>query len=188
MIYTLNYASEVMEMKVKLKLTKRIKAAIVIPLIAISAFVVYDNIANPFTITKAGYYQSEFYKQIGVDYTKFKDSETYQILYKVAAKIDKEHQLPPVIDLPNNTVRSTMYECKFVVIPYTGTLLLTEDDEWKITSREGDKVIPNIYKQSIEEGFKQVRILPTKSLKIEDPNELHYAIKPEDIASFKLKA
>lgn len=174
-------------MKVKIKLTKRIKAAIVVALLSVSAFVVYDNIANPFTITKAGYYQSEFYKQIGIDYTKFNDSETYRMLYKVAAKIDKEHQLPPVIDLPNSTVRSTMYECKFIVLPYTGTLLLTEDDEWKITSRDGDKVIPNLYKQSVAEGFQQVRIIPTKSLKIEDPDNLGYVLKPKDIDNFKLK-
>lgn len=184
MVYTLNYASEVMQMK--LKLTKRIKAAIVIPLIAISAFVVYDNIANPFTINKAGYYGSEFYAQIGEDYESFKDSEAHQILYKATSKIDKEHQLPPVIDLPNNTVRSTMYECKFVVLPYVGTLLLTEADTWTITSRDGNKVIPNFYKQGVEEGFKQVRVIPTKSLKIEDPDGLHYAIKPSDISSLKL--
>lgn len=186
MVCTLNYANWVMQMKVKIKLTKRMKAAIVIPLIVISAFVIYDNIANPFAITKAGYYQSEFYKQIGIDYTKFNDSETYQMLYKVAAKIDKEHQLPPVIDLPNSTVRSTMYECKFIVLPYTGTLLLTEDDEWTITSRDGDKVIPNLYKQGITEGFEQVRLIPTKSLKIEDPNKLGYVLKSKDIDNFKL--
>lgn len=170
-----------------MKIPKKIKVIIVAAFVAVSGYVIYENVPNPFTVNKFNYYSSCFYNQTGIKYGEYYFSPEYTAMYKLTEKIIDKYQFNANIDLQNMTVKSNSGECKFIVLPNEGELILTESDEWYITSRVADTItIPNLYQQGVDEGFGQVRIINTYKLKIKDPNNLHYAIPTKAVENLEL--